>query len=579
MSSLLLLIATISANSPTTAPEYQGIVLEFSATWCGPCKEMKPLVERLERQGYPIRKIDVDRDKALARKFRITSIPAFVLVVKGKEVSRSVGRQSETQLKRMMARIPREAPQRESIVAVSDNNSTDIPPTPPNEKPSRPEADKPKRRFFPRIPLPLFNSEKEKPEVAALGNVPHTIRGNTPESDNNQAAARFDPMAASTRIKIKDAKGMNYGSGTIIDSRPGRTLILTCGHIFRDFTDESQVQVDVFVDGRAETYIGKIVRYDLEADVGLITIASDVPLPKARLAAVDNGPAPNGRVFSIGCGGGDEPSRQNIRVTKLNPYLGPDCLECTGVPIQGRSGGGLFNPQGEVVGVCVAADPKQGTGLYAGLKAIHALLNNKPKTPATEGRLAKGSDNSVPLDAAEDRRFDNAGAGTDAAADFGHAIDIADAVNRQTPLMPNDAVATAGMGTADLPEGAEVICIIRSHKNPRETSRVVIINRASPKFLAYLRGEIEEQPQPTSVRRPVSSGEELATSRTAMFVDPIVTTRDETTTRNSSRTVQPTERTSERARTTPRWHAATRTPTLPAKEVPMRYRRSATSRQ
>ena len=40
-------------------------------------------------------------------------------------------------------------------------------------------------------------------------------------------------LQSSVRLRVRDAKGVNYGSGTIIESRPDKTLILTCGHIFR----------------------------------------------------------------------------------------------------------------------------------------------------------------------------------------------------------------------------------------------------------------------------------------------------------------------------------------------------------
>ncbi|MCA9113132.1 MAG: thioredoxin family protein, partial [Planctomycetaceae bacterium] len=88
----------------------RGEVLDFSATWCGPCQQMAPIVSKLERQGYPIRKVDVDTNRALAQKYGISSIPAFVLVVDGKEVTRIVGAVSEQQLVGMLSQIPSDPP-------------------------------------------------------------------------------------------------------------------------------------------------------------------------------------------------------------------------------------------------------------------------------------------------------------------------------------------------------------------------------------------------------------------------------------------------------------------------------------
>src|SRR5579871_3594896 len=52
-----------------------GVVLDFTASWCGPCQQISPTVSRLERQGYPIRKVDVDTNRDLVRRFNIQSIP------------------------------------------------------------------------------------------------------------------------------------------------------------------------------------------------------------------------------------------------------------------------------------------------------------------------------------------------------------------------------------------------------------------------------------------------------------------------------------------------------------------------
>lgn len=98
----LLVAAALSAS-----PE-QGIVLEFSATWCGPCQRMSPIVAKLEREGLPIRKVDVDKERELARRYGVQSIPTFVLVVDGKVADRVVGMTTESQIRRLIDRIPKQ---------------------------------------------------------------------------------------------------------------------------------------------------------------------------------------------------------------------------------------------------------------------------------------------------------------------------------------------------------------------------------------------------------------------------------------------------------------------------------------
>jgi len=64
-----------------------------------------------------------------------------------------------------------------------------------------------------------------------------------------------------------------------------------------------------------------------------------------------------------------------MQIVAVDRYLGPSTIECTNQPVQGRSGGGLFNDRGELVGVCSAADPWLRRGIYGGLRAIHSFLD------------------------------------------------------------------------------------------------------------------------------------------------------------------------------------------------------------
>jgi thioredoxin-like negative regulator of GroEL len=97
-------LLTLSAISYGAAP--QACVYHFTASWCGPCQQMSPVVSRLAREGLPIRKVDVDQERALTQQFQIQSIPAFVLVINGREVSRVLGATTEQELRRLIARIP-----------------------------------------------------------------------------------------------------------------------------------------------------------------------------------------------------------------------------------------------------------------------------------------------------------------------------------------------------------------------------------------------------------------------------------------------------------------------------------------
>ena len=69
------------------------VLLDFWATWCGPCRMIAPVIEEIakERSDVKVGKVNVDEEGALATAFGISSIPTIVLVKDGKEAARSVG--------------------------------------------------------------------------------------------------------------------------------------------------------------------------------------------------------------------------------------------------------------------------------------------------------------------------------------------------------------------------------------------------------------------------------------------------------------------------------------------------------
>ncbi|MGB7345903.1 MAG: thioredoxin family protein, partial [Pirellulaceae bacterium] len=70
------------------------VLLDFSSAHCGPCRSMAPVLTQLERQGVPVRHVDVNEEPNLARRYGIRQTPTFVVVSSGKEVTRLVGMQS-----------------------------------------------------------------------------------------------------------------------------------------------------------------------------------------------------------------------------------------------------------------------------------------------------------------------------------------------------------------------------------------------------------------------------------------------------------------------------------------------------
>ena len=69
------------------------IYLLFSASWCGPCQTLKPVMEQVSKT-IPVTKIDVDTDAQTVSDYGVRSVPTVVLIKDGREVKRFTGVQS-----------------------------------------------------------------------------------------------------------------------------------------------------------------------------------------------------------------------------------------------------------------------------------------------------------------------------------------------------------------------------------------------------------------------------------------------------------------------------------------------------
>ena len=377
-------VASVRAN-PAAVATGDVVLLNFSASWCGPCRQMAPLVGEITAAGWVVRHVDVDREGDLVRRFAVTGVPCYVLLVKGQEAGRINGATTRGELENLLAksRQPLGLAAAAAAPAATSMAGIPLPVTPAGaplstEPPAAPQvanaailtagapaASRPDRLAAtprPRQPSTL-------PAADAVANRA------APLDPARRAALERRLMASTARLLVQDSQGVSRGTGTVIDCRQGEALILTCGHIFRDSQDKGRVEVDLFGADGPRGVAGQVVAWDLKRDLALVSIFTDRQIEPVRVGGADHSTQPGAAVVTVGCDGGDDPTIHHSRVTAVDKYLGPANVQVAGQPVQGRSGGGLFALDGTLIGVCNAADPADNEGLFAALPTIHEQLD------------------------------------------------------------------------------------------------------------------------------------------------------------------------------------------------------------
>lgn len=308
-------------------------------------QSMEQVAAQAIEMGWAIRRVDARREPHVTQRWRIHTAPTTVLTQGGREVDRILGHVNWTDLYRRMIRFSAPDSIRNTPLAPSEN--------------------------------------KSKVDVDSLVPMQRT------EAPLNPDRLQSDPAQATVRIIVDEPDSHAIGSGTVIQCDVQGAVVLTCGHLFRDRTPKSVITVERFENGTPVRYGAELIDYQIEdVDIGLLVFHPNQSVPVAQVAPNIEQLSQGDLVYSMGCDHGGAPSRRDSQVTKLNRYLGSANIETAGAPVQGRSGGGLFNRRGELVGVCFAADTQLDEGLYCGIPVVHEQLKKLgllklPNSPAT----------------------------------------------------------------------------------------------------------------------------------------------------------------------------------------------------
>ena len=362
------IVACLSVVCWSSSSQAETVLLDFSSPTCGPCQQMRPTIARLQSEGLPVREIDISRDPHTAARYGVSQVPTFIVIVDGQAVEQQIGATSYEQLRSMLTRHLPANPQPIASTFAAAPAQDDL---------TQPQAGRvvslqsPTPR--PKAIANTFGSAPVRPQSPAAG---------SPLSTSRLTSHHRRLLASTVKISVNDPQGQSVGTGTIVDARSGEALILTCGHLFRSSQGKGEITITTFQPSAngaipSQSYTGNLIDFDLERDLALLSMRPTSLVQAVPIASKQVSPlVANTPVTSVGCNNGQNPTVLDSRVTSIDRYEGTPNVEVAGAPVQGRSGGGLFNANGQLVGVCYAADPEGNEGLYASLPAIYAKLDS-----------------------------------------------------------------------------------------------------------------------------------------------------------------------------------------------------------
>ena len=431
------------------------VLLDFNATWCAPCRSMDGTVAELQHAGYPVRKVDIDRERSAGQSVpRARAFPASCCWSTVMKSGRITGASRRSELLALFAKGGVKPQRTDGAIARAQSPDTSGAPV------QRPRAADPFTRRARSHDAGAASSRRRRRSIRRT----------------------WSPRACGSRSTIRNRRVVRFGHDHRLARRRGLGAHLR-PHFSR-FAGQGphHGRLVRLADGGRRCRDGWSA-IDLDRDLGLVSIRPGGPVRVAPVAPKGQPLARGDQVVSVGCNNGKAATAVPSRITAIDKFLGSPNLQVAGLPVEGRSGGGLFTADGQVIGVCNAADPTDNEGLYAALAAIHtqldeagltAIYTHPAKTIASEVAAAGAPAMPASMPPA---RLPTPSAMRETASPQGAAIAAA---------ALNDAQRAAIAQLQKQDDNAEVICIVRSLGNPQAKSEVIMFDHASAALLKQL---------------------------------------------------------------------------------------------
>ncbi len=468
----------------------------FTNPGCAPCRQVEPGIEALAAEGYPVTTIMLNAQPEWGTRFSVDRTPTVILVADGKIAGRHAGLIDGVTLKKWFA-------------AVGVTAGSKFAGQPGGTKVSLPAVSTPNSRLAElQAPVAIGKSNAEF-RSATLH------QGTTKPADEIEALA----LAATVRLRVEDPTGISHATGTVIHYHNGECLVMTCGHVFRDAAGKGKIVAEFgFADGQVQSAPGQLIDYDAgPRDIALVAIKTTANIEPVKIAEksslVDKGLP----VFSIGCDLGAPPTIRHSQIATRAAYDGAIKYDIVGRPVSGRSGGGLFNSDGELIGVCNAAAVDTDEGIYTALETVHwqlanvnlqhlfedasinrSIAANSPIGSDTEGGTAnRDRFAEMPVDAAMTTETSTPGLNSSDVLERNRIPQQALApinrpenfrsenANAPTPVAWSRPDEASSLPTPDDNNEMEVIIIVRSKTNPSH-AEAITVSHPSPQLLNYL---------------------------------------------------------------------------------------------